>query len=236
MERPIADGGDRVWNCDACQAFAVAESLCTNGRHGVRNGDTRQAVESIECVVANGSDGIRDDRVFTTRDQRIACRLNNGIAIITGIVVGIPTFHGKARQTIASRERPIADESDGIRDGHACQAIAVKKRKPADGRDCVGDGDAGQFPIVLERSWADGSDGVSGAVIGNGGGDGNARQAVVLGGWSCDFDSVFTINIVIIQAVDLEVIVGSIGTEGSSWHQQRQHQQCGSNQAFHFPL
>ena len=136
-ERPVADAGDGVGNCDACQPAAA-----------------------IERTDANRSDGVWNGGVHTTSNQCICCCLDNGVTIITRVVCRISTCHNDARQPAAVRERQDADARDGVGDGDACQSAAAKERLFTDGRDGVGNCDAGQCATAVERTVADGCDGV----------------------------------------------------------------------------
>ena len=74
IERCISYRGDRIGNRHICRAAALSERSSTNG-----------------------GDSARNDGVTATGDQRVACRLDDGVAIATGIVGRVSTGHHDAR-------------------------------------------------------------------------------------------------------------------------------------------
>ena len=103
----------------------------------MRDRHARQATATHERTIADGSDGIRNNSIFTSRNQRVKSRFNNGITVASGIVSCIATCHCKVRQTTAITERISADGSDGIRNRHTRQTIATPERIIADGSDGI---------------------------------------------------------------------------------------------------
>ena len=98
----------------------------------------------MERHFADGGDRARDNGAHAARNQCVACCLDNGITIVTGIVFWIITIHNDARQATAADERIAFDYDDGVGDAHACQFIAVCERRgtdPCDGIGCTVIGD-----------------------------------------------------------------------------------------------
>ena len=56
IERPAADGGDGVGNCDVGQATTKTECYFVDGSDGVGDGDACQAAAVRERFAADGSD------------------------------------------------------------------------------------------------------------------------------------------------------------------------------------
>ncbi len=79
------------------------------------------------------------------------CFLGNGVD-------NFSNCYGKAGQTLARIERPVADRGDRVANGDAGQASAFRERPVADSHDGVGDCDTGESGAVFERIDADGRD------------------------------------------------------------------------------
>ena len=93
----------------------------------------------MERIVTDGGDRVGDGRCLAANNQCIARRLDDGVAIVTGIIFWIVTIHYNARQVIAEIKWAFADESDRVGNYHTCQVTAVKECKVADGGNRVGD-------------------------------------------------------------------------------------------------
>ena len=65
---------------------------------GVGNVNTFQAAAVKKSIFANAGDGIGDNSFFTTCYQLIAGRLDNGFAIVAGIIGRVVACHNNARQ------------------------------------------------------------------------------------------------------------------------------------------
>ena len=138
-------------DCHTRQTTATRERIIADGNDGIRDRHARQATATPERISRDGSDRIRNNRIFTSRYQRVRSRFNNGITVASGIVYNIATFHCKVRQVSAIPEQIIADGSDRIRDFHARQTTAVIEHTIADGNDGMRDRHARQATAILER-------------------------------------------------------------------------------------
>ena len=92
------DFGNRVGDGHVCQAVAVLERIRTDRSDRTGDGNARQAGTSIERIVTDSGDGAGNDGLLTTCYQCIACRLDNGIAVVAGIVMRVAARHGEACQ------------------------------------------------------------------------------------------------------------------------------------------
>ena len=134
--------------------------------------------------------------IDTLVSQRVACRLDDGIAIVTGIVGRVSTGHHDARQALTVKERAAADGCDRVADGntrqptaaikrisvddgnrvrnrHARQTLATGECIGADGDDRIGNCHLSQLLASIESIAADGSDRVGHAVVADSRGDGH---------------------------------------------------------------
>ena len=70
----------------------MTESLFANGRHGVGNRHGGEAQIS-KSLASDNCHSVGDDRILTTFYQFVRSCFNDGITIVTGVVINIPAFH-----------------------------------------------------------------------------------------------------------------------------------------------
>ena len=66
-----------------CQANASFESSCFNALHGVGDDNGSQAFATSESIASEACHSAGDGRVFTSGNQCIAIRFNDGVAIVS---------------------------------------------------------------------------------------------------------------------------------------------------------
>ena len=84
---------DGVGNCDWSQAAATFESPAANLRDGIGDVDWCQSAAARESIITNRSDGVGDNSVFTTYDQFVIARINNGVTIISRVIFFVSRFN-----------------------------------------------------------------------------------------------------------------------------------------------
>ena len=108
--------------------------------------------------MTDSGDGIGDDCAFTTHRQRIACRLDDGIAIVAGVVGRISAFHDEVLQVQTVVEHVVTYGSDRTGNRRTRQPFAASKGGVTDGGDSVTDGHVGQPVTIAERIAANSED------------------------------------------------------------------------------
>ena len=88
--------------------------------------------------MTDSGDSARNDSVTTTSNQRVTCRLDDSVAIATGVISRVSTGYHDACQPATVPKRQVADAGDRVSDGNTCQGTAIIKRQIADGGDRVG--------------------------------------------------------------------------------------------------
>ena len=78
----------------------VSERPLADGDNGARDSNARQAFTAIESMAADGSDGIGDDCTLATHRQCVACRLDDGVAIVAGVKDRVSAFHDETHQVL----------------------------------------------------------------------------------------------------------------------------------------
>ena len=123
----ITNGRDRIREGHIGETSAVIKSLIADGGDRAGDGHARQATAIIECPVADAGNGIGDDSVFTTCYQLITCRLDNGFAIVAGIIGRVVACHNNARQAGAVKECLLTDGTDRLTDFHTPQVFTISE-------------------------------------------------------------------------------------------------------------
>ena len=98
----------------------MTERVAADGFDGFRDGHIRQASTVVERPLVDRGDRVGDYSALATSYQGIACRLDDSIAIISGIILWVATFNDYARQRSAFSERIISNKGNRARNGQAC--------------------------------------------------------------------------------------------------------------------
>ena len=109
------------------EAGATRESIVPNLRHRWWYGDSREAGALAESTTPNLRHRWGDDGVLTSLYQRIALRMDYGIAILSRIIDLVVLGNGDAREAGATRESPVPDLCHRFWDGDAREAGATRE-------------------------------------------------------------------------------------------------------------
>ena len=95
----------------------MKESIISNARYAIRDGDGGEGGAFIESKHSNARDAVRDNRVLTTSNKGISSGFDNRIAVVATIVGSITFYyHGGEGGTIS--ESIISNARDALRDGN----------------------------------------------------------------------------------------------------------------------
>ena len=96
----------------------MKESIISNARYAIRDGDGGEGGAFIESKHSNARDAVRDNRVLTTSNKGISSGFDNRIAVITAIVDSITLFNYHRGEGGTISESIISNARDALRDGN----------------------------------------------------------------------------------------------------------------------
>ena len=114
-----------LWNVDFCEVGAMTEPPVSYLRHRWRYGDAREAGATRESTAPNIRHRRGDDSILTSSYQRIALRMDYGIAVLSRVIDLIVLGNDNAREAGATREGTVPNLRHRWWDGNACKAGAT---------------------------------------------------------------------------------------------------------------
>ena len=149
-------------------------------------------------------------------NKGIGSRLNNRIAVFSGIICCVSTLHYYSGEGGAPSERTVFNARYGVGDGDGTEGRATTERKVFNACYGVGDVDGGDGGAPRERLVSNSCYGVGGAVVGNGFGDSGCGKTIVVHGIIEAFLRSYLHGIfardVVVKVAGLEVV--GVSTEG----------------------
>ena len=136
---------------NARKTIAISESIITNFRHAIANGDACKIGTTIESTIADARHVIRDSdacKAGTTREGKLTYARH----------AARDSDACKAGTTIESR---ITNARHAIRNVDACKTGAISESMVANARDAIGNGDACKTGAIFESRTSNARHGAS---------------------------------------------------------------------------
>ena len=124
-------------------------------RYTVGNGNGGKVTATTESIIADGSHRIGNDCIFTTCYQSIGFCLNDGITVVSRIILSIGFIHCNGFRVLDSAEGTFTDSCYAVGNVDGCQIIGTIESPIADGGHRVGNGDGGEAVAPRESIITD---------------------------------------------------------------------------------
>ena len=113
---------------NAREAGASIESRFPNLRHRFWDGDAREVLAIRESIFSNLRHRWGDDGILASSYQRIALRMDYGIAVLSGVIELVLFGNRDAREAGATPESPFPNLRHRWGDGDAREVLATIER------------------------------------------------------------------------------------------------------------